>query len=442
MNRRIFGAAVTVALFTILTRVGQVIREPVLAAWFGAGAEMDAFLTAFLIPSLLITVIAGSMSAGLIPAFVRVREQVGLAAAHRLYSSAMLCGLGLLSAVTLLMGFFGPSLLPWIGYGFSAEKLELSRRLFLIFLPILIINGLATFWAAILNAGERFALAAAVPGVTPFVALAFLMVMGKGWGIYALSVGTVMGFTIEAGLLAWNLRRQGYSLRPRWYGMDPSLRQAIAGFAPVMIGAFLMSSTSLVNQAMAAKLGSGNVARLAYGNKVISLALNLAAMALGTAVLPYFSTMISRNNWSGLRHTLYRYLWLIFLTTVPMTVFLYFFSQPLTRIIFQRGAFTAEDTQVVSSVQAFYALQIPFYSAGILVVRLISSLQMNQILLWAAVVNLAVNIGLNYLFMRFFGVAGIALSTAVVYLVSLSFCSTFLWLKVSMARTEGGIGSL
>jgi putative peptidoglycan lipid II flippase len=106
--------------------------------------------------------------------------------------------------------------------------------------------------------------------------------------------------------------------------------------------------------------------------------------------------------------------------TVPLTVGLVYFSEPLVRLFFERGAFTSGDTYLVSQVQVLFLLQVPFYFLSILIVRLISSLQANHILLWGAVISLPLSVILNYLFMQWLGVAGIALSTSMVYFVS--FC--------------------
>jgi putative peptidoglycan lipid II flippase len=145
-------------------------------------------------------------------------------------------------------------------------------------------------------------------------------------------------------------------------------------------------------------------------------------MAVGNAVLPYFSRMAAQQDWASLRRTFYVYVRLIFLVAIPVTALFCLLSEPLVRILFQRGSFSAADTHLVARVQALYALQIPPHIAGILVVRLISSLRANHLLMWASALNLVLNAVLDYLFMKWLGVAGIALSTAVVYLFSFAFC--------------------
>jgi putative peptidoglycan lipid II flippase len=244
--------------------------------------------------------------------------------------------------------------------------------------------------------------------------------MGKAWGIYALAAGTVCGFLLEAGLLAWGVRRRGFYLVPRWHGLTPPMKKVINQYMPMVAGAFLMSSTSLVNQSMAAMLGPGSVSAFNYGTKVVALVLGIGSISLSTAVFPHFSHMVGVKDWSGVRHTLKTYSYLIVFATVPLAVGLVYFSEPLVRLFFERGAFTSGDTYLVSQVQVLFLLQVPFYFLSILIVRLISSLQANHILLWGAVISLPLSVILNYLFMQWLGVAGIALSTSMVYFVS--FC--------------------
>jgi putative peptidoglycan lipid II flippase len=118
------------------------------------------------------------------------------------------------------------------------------------------------------------------------------------------------------------------------------------------------------------------------------------------------------------------------LVTIPAPLVGVWLSTPRVRLLFQRGRFTADDVQIVSSVQAMYLLQVPFYTLGILLVRMISSLQANRVLLWNTVVGLTVNIVLDYVLMRVMGVAGIALSRSVVYIASCSVLAVVLYRKL------------
>ncbi|MFO7600897.1 MAG: lipid II flippase MurJ, partial [Candidatus Desulfacyla sp.] len=285
-NRRIFAAIVSVGGFTMLVKLAAVAKQLVIAGRFGTSDALDAFLIAFLAPSFAINVAAGSFSAALIPTFIEVREREGQDAAQRLFSSVMVLSIFLILAISGVLAGFSPTIIRIIGSGFSPEKQALTRSLFFVALPLLIISGLAAIWASILNAQERFALAAIAPVMTPVAAVIAILLLGRVWGIYALAVGTVGGGLFEAVLLGRGLKRRGFYLLPRWHGLTPAVKQVARQYAPMAAGALLMSGTEVIDQSMAAMLGPGSVAALSYGNRVVSLIIGVGSLALGTAIFP------------------------------------------------------------------------------------------------------------------------------------------------------------
>ncbi|RLB30558.1 MAG: virulence factor MviN [Deltaproteobacteria bacterium] len=423
IKRKIFGAVTIIALLTLVTQLASVAKELTVAAWFGTADALDAFLIAFLLPTFVINVVAGSFTAAFLPTFIHLTEERGTNAAQDLLSGILAWSMVLLISVSLLMAVLAPFYLPILGLGFSPDKLQLTRSLLLLLLPVVFFKGLSNIWAGVLNAGEHFALPAMAPIFVPLFAIIFILIGGKAWGIFALVFGTVIGFGLETCSIGYALRLRGILLRPRFRSIDPDMRIVIGQYLPVVAGGLLMGSTELVDKAMAGALASGSVASLNYGNKVITMVLGLAAMAIGTAVLPYFSRLVAERGWDTLRSTLHFYLRLIFVIAVPVAILIYWLSEPLVRIIFQRGAFTGGDTALVAAVQAFFSFQIPFYIAGIMLARLVSSLRANHILMWAASINITANVGFNILFIHIMGLKGIALSTSIVYAISF----LFLW---------------
>src|SRR5215207_9042325 len=417
-HRRILGAAVIVAIFTAAAKVVFFAKELVVAWQFGTLDLLDAFLIAYAVPSFAVNLITGSFNAALIPAYVQAREDQGHTSANGLYASAMTLGILLLTICTGLIVVLVPFYLPILASGFDQDKLRLTINLLYLVSPVIILSGITTMQGAMLNAGEKFAVPALIPAITPVITIAFILIMRN---IYSLALGLVMGQMAEAFLLSVALKRRGIKRSLGWHGLDMSLRQVIQQFLPMVAGAFLMGSTQLVDQAFAASLPAGNVSILGYGNKVISFPLQIAATAIGTSVLPYFSAMLARNDWLAARQMLSRYLKLIFLLAVPATLLLILFSEPLVRLLLQRGAFTAADAKIVADVQAVGALQIPFYLGEILSIRLISAMRANQILIWGSAINLIINILADYFLIKILGIVGISFSTSIVHIISFTY---------------------
>ncbi len=416
INRQILGAAIVVAICTILVKVVAFSKESIVAWKFGTSDFVDAFLIAAIVPDFIVNVVAGSLNAALIPTYIKVREQEGNKAAEKLLSGSILCSLTLLGSMTLFIIIMAPIYLPWMTVGFSAAKLALTFKLLYVTTPLVLLSGIIVLLSAVLNAGERFTLAALSPILTPAVTIILLLLFGQSLGIFALAIGLVVGAILEMTLLGVVLLRRGIMLRPKWFGWTPALQQVIKLYIPAIMGSFLMCSTVLVDQSMAAMLIPGSVAALNYASRVSSFPLMLGATAISTAAIPYLSKMVALSDWQGVHHTLRSYLKLIFLITVPFTGLLVLLSEPIIQLLFQRGAFTAQETHLVAQILSAYALQIPFYIGGIFVVKLLTSLCFNHILMWVSVFNVLINIGLNYLFMQWFGIQGIALSTSCVYL--------------------------
>ncbi len=437
-NRQIFGAATIVAAMTLFVKLVGFGKDLLIAYTFGTSDELDAFFIALVLPSLLVTVFAGSIEPAFIPTYIQTQQKEGRQVAQQLLSSVLVIALVLLIVIPLVVFLVLPYILPLIGSGFNEKKLALTYSLSLILLFLPVINGLSIVFASVLRAGEQFAISSVTPSLVSFGMIACLVVVGKSWGIYALATGMIAGTVFEAVVLAWQLKHKGFSLFPRWYGITPTIRQVVKQYIPMIAGAFLMSSTNLVDQSMAAMVGSGSVATLNYGNKVIALVLGLGSASLGAAVIPYFSRMVANEDWANIRHTLKTYTSLIFIVSLPFIAVLFFFSEPIVTLMYKRGAFTSEDAQLVAQVQAMYALQVPFYIMSILVVRVLSALKLNHFLFWGATINLTLNVLLNYVFTSIFGLKGIALSTSGVHLVSWFLLTIVLYRNIPTSQTRTG----
>lgn len=437
LNRRIFSAMCTVGGLTILVKAVAAAKDVFLAYQFGTGDRLEAFLIAFLLPQFAINLVAGSLNAAIIPTYIEVRERHGREAAQRFLSTVAMGSMVFLIVVAGIMAWTAADVLGVLAIGFAPDKLTLTAMLYYLLLPTLLFSGFSTTWGAILNATGRFAIAAAVPVITSLAMVLALLLFGRRWDVYALAIGTAGGMLVEAVILGWALRQAGISIVPYWYGATPAVKQVARQFVPMVAGALLMGSTTLISQAMAAMLPAGSVAALNYGSKLTTLLTGVGTLAVSTAVLPHFSWMVARHDEQGIRHTFLTYTRWILLVTLPLTLALVYFSEPLIRLLFERGAFTEADTALVGRVQALFVLQVPFYTVGMLAVRLISALKANHILMWGAAINLMVNVVLNYLLMQWLGVAGLSLSVTLMYVASMSFLLGMAWRLMAQSRSAG-----
>jgi len=433
-HRPILHAALSVGLAGIVVKFVATFKEIAVASVYGRSDAMDAFLAAALIPSLLVNLISESMNQALVPTFVRVRELEGPDRAQKLLSSSMLCMCLLLGAASGVMALAAHGFFPLIASHFPPAKLELSIQLFYGLLPVVLITGIATNCAAVLNTLDRFALPALAPMVISVSVLAGALLFGSRFGIWAMVYATLAGTLLQAFIVVVMMEGRGYRFRLWWFGMTEATREVAGQFGPVLLSSVVASSGLLVDQSMAAMLSSGSVSALVYGNRFVSVVLSLLAGAVSTAIVPYLSRMIAHREWAYCRRTIRAWIRLTALVSVPIAALLIAAARPLVRVAFEHGQFGPRDTTVVASVLAMYAIQIPFYATSRVYYRFIVAMRRTDLVLYCGMINLGLDVVLNLLLMHWLGVAGIALATSLWTLST--FFYLWYWARKLLARVS------
>ncbi len=432
--RRTLTSAAMLGLATIAVKLGSLGRDWLVAEQFGAGDELDAFLIAFMIPSYGVAVLGHSFATAFVPSYLKTHEQRSPEVANRLVGSVMVAGVVQLLVVAILLALAAPWLLALVASGFDEDKFALSIRLLRLMACVLVVSGLSSILGAVLNAHERFVATAVAPMAVPLGMIVGLVALHQRLGIEALAWGTVAGFALECCLLIVATARRGLLPRPVWRGYDRELRDVARRYGPMAGATLLLSSSAVVDQSMAASLGTGNVSVLNYGNKLVALVLSMVAVSLSTVLLPRFSRLITAEHWDDLAQTIRGYTRLIVAASIPIVAILALLAEPMIRLLFERGEFTAEATEASARVQYYLAMQFPFYVLVMLGSRLLSAWDANQTVLRIGALSLAVNVAADYTLMQWFGVDGIAMATPLAYAVATIAMAIAVRAKMAEAR--------
>jgi putative peptidoglycan lipid II flippase len=415
-NRRVIIAAALVGVLTIFVKAASTFREILVAADLGTGDAAEAYIVAWVIPGFVSALIGDCVVSCLMPLYVSARAKRGDEIGEQVYAEILLLGVILLELATIVLALTPHIFIPLLASEFSPEKLALAERLWLMMLPAVFLGGLGMIWSGILNAENRFGLAAVSPIAAPLISILGL-VLFPSHAVDALAIGFVLGYAAQVVMLGWELRRRGIRLTPAWYGGHPETRGLLPQFLPLAANNIVFNGLLLVDTAMAATLGDKNVATLTYGSRLIFPILGVTGSALGTVVFPHFSQMAANENWRDFQRTLSHYTRLIFVTMVPVTGFLILLSGPIVRIVFERGEFSAADTIAVSRVQATFALMISCYTLASVYSRVVVALRKSQLMLFVSIFVFGINLVGNYVLKEFLGVDGIALATVINYTI-------------------------
>lgn len=434
VDRTVLRAAVAVTAAGVVVKLIATGKEFVVAGIYGRSDAMDAFLAAFLIPNLLVNLIAESMNQALIPTLIRVRLQEGIKSAQELLSGSMLSLCLLLAAASGAMALLARVFFPLIAWNFPAAKLELSIRLFYALLPVVLLSGIASHCTAVWNSLERFAQPALAPVLVPLCTVIGVLMLRDRFGIWALVIATLAGTAAHALVTGWGMSAHGYAFQFRWHGRTDAMHEVAGQYGPVFLSSVVASGGLLVDQAMAAALPSGSVSALVFAGRFVGAAVTLMAGAISSAVTPYFSRMIAEQDWAGCHHALRRWSFLTALVSVPVAAALMIGSKWLVRATFQHGAFGAQDSAVVAPVLAMYAIQIPFYSVSRVSYRLLVAMRRTDLVLYCGIINLGLDVVLDLSLMRWMGIPGLALATSI-WTIS-TFCFLWFWARRLLSRVE------
>jgi putative peptidoglycan lipid II flippase len=212
----------------------------------------------------------------------------------------------------------------------------------------------------------------------------------------------------------------GIPILPAWRGWTPEMSAIRGQYLPLLAGSMLTALSPLIDQAVAGSLGSGSVSSLAYGTKLASVLAALGATAIATAILPEFSRLAAAQDWNHLRHTVRVHFAVIALVSLPVIAATAWLSGPIVRTFYEGGAFDASATLIVTSVQQWALLQVPFVILFVVAGRLAVAVSETSVLIRAALITVIATLAGDLLLARWFGIAGIPMAGLLAHALALS----------------------
>ena len=352
----------TVSTGTLASRLLGFARDSMMAALFGAGPVADAFLVAFQGINVVRRLLTeGALNAALVPAWLRVRESGGAVAAAAFAGSILGTVSAALVVAAALIGLAMPLVIAALAPGFAGQPtLQLAVDNARLMLPYLAFAGPVTVLMALLNAQGRFALTAFSPllfNIALIAVLAVLLGRRADAGFAALIIAATVGI---AGLLQLLIlvSHGGSIAAPLRISFDADMRGFLRLAAPGMI-ASAGPQLLVVGGAIIASSSPAAVSWLYFANRLIELPLGIVGVAMGTVLVPELTRALRGNDRNALAHAESRGLELAVGLALPATLGLIVLSEPIVRMLFEHGAFTADDTAATSRALMWLALGLP-----------------------------------------------------------------------------------
>ncbi len=363
---RLISGILTVGSWTLLSRILGFVRDIMIAATLGTGPVAEAFLIAFSLPNMFRRFFAeGTLNPAFVPMFAKKLEAGrGDKTEAEDFARDALSGLGFfLILFTVLGQIFMPFLVWAMASGFAAdERFDLAVMFGRIVFPYILFIAMAALLSGVLNATGRFMAAAAAPLLLNLIfvaAMALAIWLGLDVGL-ALSWAVPVAGIAQMALVWVAVSRAGFNLRPRWPRLTPELKRLAIIAAPAALAGGVVQVNLLVGRQVASFF-DGAIAWLSYADRLYQLPLGVVGIAIGVVLLPDLTRRLSSGDAAGGREVLSRAGELALALTVPASVALMLVPLPLVSALFERGAFTADDSANTAAAVAIYGLGLPAF---------------------------------------------------------------------------------
>ncbi len=420
--RRLARSTATFTLATGLSRALGLVREIVAAYFFGVSGKINAYTVASQIPSLTRAFVGdAALSGAFVPVFSELLAKEEKARAWRIASTIFWLVLIGVSALTALLILIAPLLI--LPFGDPGGDPDLAVQLTRIMLPTVGLLTISGIIVGILNAYDQFTIPALAPVAWNLVIigglLAFVpLVDGESAELIVYAVAVLVASAVQLFLPVPWLRGLDGRLQRVIDWRDPAVKRFFVLMLPVTLTLGLINVNIFVNVLFASRLVDPELAPAAIEKafRVYMLPQGMFSVAVVTVLFPTLSRFAAVGNLPSFRATIDAGLRQIAFLLVPAAVVGAVLAQPIVRLLYERGAFTAENTVVVAQCLAAFSLGLMFNGWMLLLSRGFYSLQRNWVPTAIALGTVALNAGLNAVLYRV-GVWGIPLATSLVNIV-------------------------
>jgi putative peptidoglycan lipid II flippase len=409
-----------VSLLTVVSRVLGLVRDTFSAAVFGLGGTQDAFVTAFSLPNLFRRLLGeGALTAAFVPKLqeeLHVRKKAGAFALLSNVATWLAVVTG--GLVILAMLLFSQSR----RIDFENGDWHLVAHLSVILFPYLAFVCVAAVLSAALNVLGKFTEPALSPIWLNLAMIGSLVVAVAGSStndleqVHRLCVGVLIGGFLQMAVPAAALMREGW--RPRFdFRRTAAINEIGALMAPALFGVAIYQINLFVARLIAFSIEQSAASALFFANRVMELPIGVFAIAVSTVVYPLLAKHAVERNFTAMADDYRKGLRLIFIINIPAAAGLVLLSEPIVRLLFERGNFTASGTDFMAPLLALFAVGMPFFSMTTLTTRSFYALRDTRTPVKMAAISFVVNVGLTLALKDFLGAMGLVVASTVAIIV-------------------------
>ena len=413
-GRVLVTASLILTVAALASRLLGWIRLLVIGSPVGASRELDAYFAAFRIPDAIFQlVVAGALSAALIPVFSGYRARGQDEEAWKLASSVINLVLIALAALSLVMAIFAPILVPIVAPGFDAPTTELTIRMTRVMLISPVLIGMGAVVTGILNSYQQFTVPAIAPLLYNLAIIFAAIFLAPIMGVEGLAVGVAIGSLAHLAVQLPNLARVGqrYDLT---IGLGhPGVRRVAWLMGPRTLGLAAGQINFLVSTVLASGLPEGSLTAYNYAFQLSQIPVGVIGVSIAVALFPTLSQDAALGRIGEIRRQVANAVRVLVFVAAPLTAIMVVLREPLTSVFYQYGLFSQSATDRTASTLLFFALGLVGHIVVHVLTRAFYAMQDTRTPVAWAIIAVAINVPLMAMLVGPMGVEGLALALSI-----------------------------
>ncbi len=425
--------AIAIMLITIISKIFGFLRDIILSYYYGASNVSDAYLISQTIPSVIFGFIIAGLTAGFIPIYTSILRNQKENDANDFMNNIITILLIICTVIIAIVFPFAETVVKLFATGFEGETLQLAIRLSKISILAIYFTGVMTIYSGFLQVKDSYLIPALI-GLPFNILVIASIILSKKIDMIVLSIGFVVATASQLFILVPFTRQKGYKYQFKLDIKDKNIVNLLNMALPVMLGLSVNQINTLVDRTLASNIVIGGISSLNYASKFTGFIQGIFVMSIVTVLYPKISRMMVDKNTTGIKAVLKKSILGIMIIVLPATVGIMVLSKPLVSILFGRGAFNSEAIEMTSKVLFYYSIGMIGYGLREVLSRVFYSMKNTKTPMYNAAFGMTLNVVLNIILSKFFGIIGLALAT------SISGIATTLLLFISLRKEIGPIG--
>jgi len=412
------------------------LRQAEIARLFGTSWQTDAYAVALVFPVLTREVISHSIGATFLPVYADVRERRGPEAARTLVNRILTWTV--IAGVLLggLLAVFSRQLVYAAGPGLWSGGRDLASEMLLIMVPILVLSTLSGVLQGLCNFQRRYGLTSVLRVIEVLISFLMVVVLSGPIGIMSLPVSVLCGSAamfLTLTVFAWKLHHR---YTPEFNPVDPDFIRQIRMAVPIIGGTLVGFLAPVADKILASFLRESSVTALEYANRIVKILFSVLLLPISTLANVSLSALSAKRDEGAFRRELKTLLNWNSSMMIPGTVVLMTLSVPIVSLLFQRGQFSAGDSEMVGYALFFYAPWLASFSLGSILNRAFYSRGDTLTPVLVGIWGMVANVLLNIILVVPMGIGGLALATS-----ATSWTKVVILLYLLRKKTGGFMGA-